>query len=320
MSNRFDNKRLLYILSGLAVILVFTVLVKIPKERATIKDRIFEFDSTKVEKIILYPKTSLGMSFEIFRDNGIWKVKQENIVSTSRKMEVENIMNEILSIKPQNLVSKNKEKWIDFEVTDSTGTRIRIQDGKGKDMADLIVGRFTFKQVENQPGMYGRNNIQGTSYVRVNGENEVYGIDGFLSLSFNRSFNDWRDNTLSEFSENDVTNIRFIYPADSGYVLSLRDSKWFLDNNPADSANVASYLSSLSNADGQDFNDTFKPDVNPDYQVLIEGNNLLNINVKCYRLQDGTFILNSSLNPDIFFSSKADGVFSRVFKSKKDLI
>ncbi|MBI5008337.1 MAG: DUF4340 domain-containing protein, partial [Bacteroidia bacterium] len=262
------------------VILVFTVLVKIPRESATIKDRIVEFDSTKAGRIILYPKPTIGKAFEVFKDNGIWKVQQDNIVSASRKMEVENIMSEILSIKPQNLVSKSKSKWIDFEVTDSTGTRIRIQDSKGRDLADLIVGRFTFKQADNQLSMYGRNNIQGTSYVRVNGENEVYGIDGFLSLSFNRSFNDWRDNTLAEFNK----------------------------------------LTSLSNVDGQEFNDTYKPDANPDYQLMIEGNNLLNINVKCYRQKDGTFIINSSLNPGIFFSSKADGVFNRVFKSKKDLI
>jgi len=320
MSNRFDNKRLLFILAGLVVILAFTVLVKIPKERATLKDRIVEFDSSEVARIILYPKTAIGKPFEIFKENDNWKVKQDKIVSASRKMEVENIMSEILSIKPQNLVSKNKSKWFDYEVTDSTGTRIRILDGKGKDMSDLIIGRFTYKQAGNQLSMYGRSNIQGTSYVRINGEEEVYGVDGFLSLSFNRSFNDWRDNTLVEFSKNDITNIRYTYPADSSFSLSHRDSKWFLDNMPADSANVESFLTSLSTADGQEFNDTFKADVNPDYQLLIEGNNLLNINIKCYRQPEGNYIINSSLNPEVYFSSKPDGVFRRLFKSKKELI
>ncbi|HUX96538.1 MAG TPA: DUF4340 domain-containing protein [Bacteroidales bacterium] len=319
MSSRFDNKRLLYILAALIVILAFTVLIKIPKERATLKDRIVEFDTTEVSKIILNPKNSIDKPYEFIRENGKWKVIQGNIISPSRQMEVENILGEILSIKPQNLVSKSKAKWSDFEVTDSTGTRIRILNKKGKSLADLIIGRFTYKQMQNQLTMYGRNNIQGTSYVRVHGQNEVFGVDGFLSLSFNRSFNDWRDNTLVTFTMNEVTYIKYIYPADSSFALSLRDSKWFIANEPADSAKVASFLTSLSNVDGQDFNDAFKPDINPDYQMIIEGNNLLNISIKGYRQNDGNYILNSSLNPGIYFSSNPEGIFKRVFKSKKDL-
>ena len=186
-------------------------------------------------------------------------------------------------------------------------------------MADLVVGRFSYKQVSNQMSMYGRNNIQGTSYVRLTGEDEVYGVDGFLSLSFNRTFNDWRDNTLVEVNKNDITTIKFIYPADSSFSIASKESKWYIDNIQADSSAVAGFLSTLSNVDGQDINDNFKPDIVPDYQMVIEGNNLLNISIKCYRLPDGDYILNSSLNPDIYFSSKADGVFSRLFKSKKDL-
>ncbi len=320
MSNRFDNKRLLYILAALIVILAFTVLIKIPRERATLKERIVDFDTTEVVKIILNPKSAIGNPYEFDRENGKWKVIQGNIISDTRQMEVENILGEILSIKPQNLVSKSKTKWGDFEVTDSTGTRIRILNKKGKSMADLIIGRFTYKQVQNQLSMYGRNNIQGTSYVRLHGEDEVYGVEGFLSLSFNRSFNDWRDNTLVTFSGNEVTSLKYIYPADSSFTLSLRDSKWLLDNAPADSAKVATFLSSLSNVDGQDFIDTFKPNVNPDYQMIIEGNNLLNISVKGYMQADGTCILNSSLNPDIYFSSNKEGIFKRVFRSKKELL
>jgi hypothetical protein len=320
MSKRFDNKRLLYILTGLLVILALTVLIKIPKEKATLKERIVEFDSTDISKIILYPKTSIGIPVEFNKNNGKWNVKQGKIESASKQDEVENIIMEIMSIKPQNLVSKSKTKWTEFEVTDSTGTRIKFLDINGKTIADLMIGKFSYKQVGNQLSMYGRNNIQGTSYIRLTGEDEVYGVDGFLSLSFNRAFNDWRDNNLISFSKDDITDIKYIYPSDSSFTLSRKESKWFIDNVQADSSAVAEFINTLSNADGQDFDDTFKPDINPDYQLVIEGNNLLSISVKCYRRSGDNYILNSSLNPDIYFSSKADGVIKRVFKSRKDLI
>jgi hypothetical protein len=320
MSKRFDNKRLLYILAGLIVVMVLTFLIKIPKERATLKERIVELDSSDVSKIILYSKSSSGNPVEFIRNNGKWRVHQGKISSVSKQDEVENIIMEIMSIKPQNLVSKSKTKWAEFEVTDSTGTRIKFLNKKGNTVADLMVGRFSYKQLSNQNSMYGRNNIQGTSYVRISGEDEVYGVDGFLSLSFNRTFNDWRDNTLIRVTRDDITSLRFIFPADSSYTLTKKDSRWFIDSTPADSSAVASFLATLSNVDGQDFDDTFKADVNPDYQLVIEGNNLLNITVKSYRQSGDNYILNSSLNPDICFSSKADGAYKRIFKSKKEFI
>jgi hypothetical protein len=320
MSKRFDNRKLIYILASLIVMLAFTVLIKIPKERATLKDKIVDFDITEVSGIVIYPQRSDKQAVEFNKAGNRWNVQQGNIISPARQYEVDNILTEILSVRPQNLVSKSKLKWNEFHVTDSSGTRIEIVDKKGKTLADIVVGRFSYKQVSSQMSMYGSNNIQGTSYVRLTGEDEVYGVEGFLSLSFNRTFNDWRDNTLVEFSKDDITSIRYIYPADSSFILSKRDSKWFLDNMPADSANVESFLTSLSNIDGQEFNDTYKPDVNPDYQLIIEGNNLLNISVKGYKGADGEIIINSSLNPGIYFNSSPEGVSARIFKSKRDFI
>jgi len=40
--------------------------------------------------------------------------------------------------------------------------------------------------------------------------------------------------------------------------------------------------------------------------------------VKCYRDDtSGDYIMNSSLNPEVFFSSKKDGLFSRIFENRK---
>lgn len=320
MSNRFDNRRLLYLLGGLIVILAFTVLIKLPDERSTLKEKIVDFDSTEVSRIILNPRSSYGKPFEFIKKDGEWFVKQEAVESAAKKYETDNIILELLSVKPQNLVSKSKAKWAEYEVSDSTGTRIRFMNKKGKVLSDLVVGKFTYKQSGNQMNMYGRGNIQGTSYIRVTGEDEVYGVEGFLALSFNRAFNDWRDNTFLSISTGDITSIKFTYPVDSSFLLSKKDGKWFTDLVPADSAAVANYLSTLGNLNGQEFNDSFKPASNPDYQIFIEGNNLLNISIKCYRQPDGSLVLNSSLNPDIYFNSSPEGIFGKIFIPRKKFI
>jgi hypothetical protein len=81
---------------------------------------------------------------------------------------------------------------------------------------------------------------------------------------------------------------------------------------------ITSYLNSISYLNGQDFRDNFKTVVNPLCDLLIEGNNLLNLSIKCYKGDnDNEYILTSSLNPDVYFSSKKDGLFEKLFKSER---
>jgi len=315
MSKRFDNKRLLIILAVLAVVLILTFLVKIPRERATLKTRILDFDSTEVARILLYPRDDSGKVIEFSKSQGKWMVSQEDIQAATQKNAVQNIFNEILSLKPQRLAATDKSKWKEYELTDSLATRIEFFNRKGKNIGDLMIGKFSFKQMNNPYAGYGRNNIQGTSFVRIPGHKDVFAVDGFLSFSFNRKFNEWRDNTFIQLNQSDIIRISFTYPGDSSFVLMKKDSLWFADDHLADSTITANYVNSLNWVYGQDFKDHFMPVSNPLYQAQIEGNNLLNINVKCYPGSvEGEYVLHSSLNPDVYFTSKRSGIFDQLFK------
>jgi hypothetical protein len=313
MSKRFNNKRLFFLLACLIAVLALTIVIKIPRENATLKNKIVEFDSTEVNKIMLYPRINKGHAIEFTRNAGNWKVQQGAIIAATQKGAVQNILTELLSIKPQSLVARNKSKWEEFELTDSLATQIKFLNIKGKILADLMIGKFSYKQMENPYGAYGRNNIQGTSYVRLTGEKEVYSVDGFISFSVNRKFEEWRDNSFIRSNKNDVLNIRFIYPSDSSFVLTKRDSVWYDGNRKTDSLKVENFLNTLSYLNGQDFKDNFKPSANPDFELLIDGNNLLNVSVKCYKA-DNDYFLNSSLNPEVYFSSKKNDIFDKLFK------
>jgi hypothetical protein len=72
---------------------------------------------------------------------------------------------------------------------------------------------------------------------------------------------------------------------------------------------------------GQEIKDNYKPVVNPVSQLLVEGNNLSGFSVKCYK-GEGTdeYILNSSLNPQVYFLSTKNGIFEKVFKSQSSFI
>ena len=319
MSKRFDNKRLLYLLAGLIVILFLTVVIKIPKEKATLKSSIVEFDTSDVSKIILNNRISNGNTVEFNRSNDKWTVKQGKIVSATQEGAVQNMFSEVLNIKPQSLAAINESKWKEFDLTDSLATRIKFLNSNGKILVDLMIGKLDFKKADKPNGGYSGNNIQMTSYVRLYSGKEVYAIDGLIPFSFNIKFEDWRDKTFIKANKNDITNIHFIFPADSSYNLGKKDSVWYAGSQRADSLSVANYLNSLGLINGKDIKDGFKPVLNPVYQMLVEGNNLINFSIKCYEGDSiDEYVLNSSLNPEVYFTSKKNGVFDRLFKPQSD--
>ncbi|MBK7131608.1 MAG: DUF4340 domain-containing protein [Bacteroidales bacterium] len=321
MSKRFDNKKLIYVLGILVVILLFTFVFKVPKDNATLKGSLVDLDTTAVTKIILYPKTSTGEPFEFVKEKDRWTVRQGNIISNPASGSVQNIFNDIISIKPQSLAAVDEARWKEFELTDSLAVRVKFLNSKGKKLTDILIGKLTYKQVANPYGYSGGNNIEGTSYVRVYGEKEVYAVDGFLSFTFNGKFSDWRDKTIFRCRKEDILNVKFVFPGDSSYTLTKKDAGWFAGNEKADSTTVSNFLNSLANLNGQEFADGFKPVSNPDYQIIIEGNNLLNSSVRCYRNGAGeNYVLVSSLNPESNFSSNRNGLFSQIIKDKNYFI
>jgi hypothetical protein len=316
MSNRFNNKKLLFLLGGLVAVLLLTLIVKIPKENATLKSRILELDTLQVTKILLYPKGNDGLPVEFSRQGFKWTVKQGDIVSAAREGAVENMFIDAVNLKPQSLATKDKDKWEEYELTDSLATRIKFLNSKEKILGDLMIGNFTYKQVEDPYGGYGGNNIRGTSYVRLYDEKDVYSVEGFLSFTFNGKFDDWRDKTFVISDKNNITSIRFIYPVDSSFVLLKEGTAWSAGGLKADSLAVQNYLSTLGSLNGQYIKDKYQPVTSPVSQIMVEGNNLTSFTIKCFRGEGDEYILNSSLNPDVYFTSARDGIYDRLFKSQ----
>ena len=267
MSKRFNNRRMLYVLGILMVILGITFLVKIPHEKSTLKERLVDIDTAKVSKIEIMPRLKEGEPFLFSRRNGQWIVSQGEISGAPEKGAVDNILAEINNIKPKSLEAVDRSGWSDFNLTDSLATRVRLIDSKGKTMADLMIGRFAYNQPANPYSGGGYAGIEGTSYVRLHDEKKVYGVDGFLALTFSGKFSDYRDKTFVNLENiKDVTRISFNLPSDSSFVLARKDTLWYAGNVRTDSLATAEYLNGLRYINGEVFRDNFKTASNPAYQ------------------------------------------------------
>lgn len=315
MASKFNNKTLLILL--VVLIGLFFLLRALYEKRSSgnLKTDLVDIDSSLVNTIILYPSAEKGAEITFTRSGNKWTVSKGEITANADQNNVTNMFGDLLSLKPERLVTRNKEKWRDFGVTDSLGTRVIMKEGK-KEVLDLIVGRFEYQPGPGGTRGYGSQYGTGLNYVRLFNESDVYVVKGFLSMSFNQTFNRWRNQIFLRTNKDDINLLTFEYPADSGFVAMKSDSIWIIDGITADSSAMASYVSALAQKSNTQFVDNFKPALGPDYQLTISGMNMAPIILKAFKRNDKEFILNSSLNPDSYFVSPETGLFGTIFKPK----
>jgi hypothetical protein len=233
-------------------------------------------------------------------------------MSDAGENSVKGLLAQLLQIKPKRLAARNIDKWEEFHVNDSLATRIKVIENGNKETLDLMIGKFTYQQSNNPYG--GQGNITGTTFVRLSDENEVYAVDGFVTMSVNREFNSWRNQQIANTRKENITKLIFTYPADTGFIALRNDSIWTVNGIAADSLKMDQFLSSLSYKNSSDFEDGFTPSSNPVFQLTIEGNNFSPISIQGFTLNNDQFVINSSVNPRSYFRSDKEGILTDLFK------
>jgi len=320
MARKFNNKTLLIVLVVLVGLFFISKALRQKRVTGTLDVELVQIDTTEVNTILLYPQVENGEEIRFNRSGLNWTVSKGEITARADNQGIKNMFSELLSISPDRLVARDEEKWVDFGVNDSLGTRVIMKEGK-KTVLDLMVGRFDYQPAPSTGyGGYGRNQGTGLTYVRKTDQSEVYVVQGFLAMSFNQRLNNWRNQLLLQTTKNNLTKITLDYPADSGFIAMKVDTVWKINGFEADSASMEQYLNGLSRKFNSSFVDDFTPLIAPDFQLTIEGNNMLPVIVKAYRRSDDEYILNSSQNPESWFSSSSSGIFRNLFKPKSELL
>ena len=158
-----------------------------------------------------------------------------------------------------------------------------------------------------------------TSYVRLNKEDEVYAVEGYLKMNFSMDINNYRNKALVDVNKDDITALKFSYPADSSFMLFKQNDKWLLNNMPVDSAKTISYISNISRLMCYDFVDGENHSNVPEYQLTIEGNNFAPIVIEAFLADTvNKFIIKSSAHTDGSFSGGKSGLTDKIFVGRSE--
>nr|WP_321410735.1 DUF4340 domain-containing protein [uncultured Carboxylicivirga sp.] len=302
-------------------LLVVTVLVKVidgSKGINTLKDELFRVDETKITSVIIQPKMLNGKPIELKKENDSWKVLYEGKSYQGDKSLIENLIHQVNGLKPLRLAAQNKERWVNYKVTDSLATKVQLMNSGGE-LATLYIGKFSYQQpkqtamMQQNPYMQQRGTM--TTYVRSGNDSEIYAVEGFLGSSANRDANSFRDKTIVKLDKESINKIDFATP-ESSFTMVKNENTWMVDGTALDSTKVAKYLTELSSLKGTSFNNSNSSNYTHKLTIFSDNGENIEINVK---IKDEDVILNSSQNSGSVFKEKKDRIFKKLFVSSNDL-
>lgn len=286
-------KRMTIVLVILVIILAFVKIKEYKQGDRSFKSELVSVDSAMVNCIEIQPKKSTE-TVKINRKGNKWMIDLGNKSVQAEASMPNELLKILVSLKPTRVAATTKDKWAEYELTDSLASRIKVWDNKTK-LADFLIGKFSYNQ----------QNQSITSFVRNSSENEVYAVDGYLSMMFNRDIDTFRDNNILIGDPKEWTRLEFNYPADSSFVLEKLNNIWMIDGQPADSIKVQAYFSKISRLNDDAFyDDVLSDSEHPDYRVEIEGEHFSPIEIKSFTLNDDLVTLSSQNLGNQFNSDK----------------
>jgi len=306
MFNKKSNKTLLIIFAILliAVILIFNT--ESTKKERSFRKSLVEIDTNAITSISIFPKSKPGSEVKLLKENDVWKVSDEQFRSYSvPNSKINNLFNELSRIKPKRVAARSKSKWTEYQV-DSAATRVVAYES-GSEVLNLIIGKFAFQQPRSM-----------STFVRLMGENDVYEVDGFLDMTFNKDLKSFRNETIIKSDKNNWNKLSFFSgPAKSFELVKLNES-WTIDGTLTDSAKTENALNTLARLSNADFIDKADENILPSEssKLIIERIDGVQITVTGYRNNE-SYLVHSSQNLESYFDGNKVG--EKIFISKESL-
>lgn len=302
-----NNKKLALVFLALLLI-VGGIKVFSGKGDRSFKEDLISLDTSKVSKILLYPGAENHQEISLEKVNGNWSVSKGDLNYKATSYPVQSILGTLAELKTKRVAAKSEDRWAEYEVTDTSGTRVKALQGN-KVLADFIIGRFSFNQQART----------ATSYVRMSDEKEVFAVDGFLGMSFNQSFDAFRDKTMVKLNKDDITGLELMSSPGQTKLFQKQENLWIAgDGALVDSTAMSNYLGALAGLNGSEFYQADKAIENSPFSksLKIKGNNMITpVEIKCWTVPDPEkpFIIQSTVNKEAIFISDSTGVFKRIY-------
>lgn len=313
-----NNKRLIAIFTVLLAAVMLVWITDHYKGESTFDGTIVELDSAKIDKITVKIPSSPATVLQ--REAGIWQVESGGKAYKADSTAIAAMLNRFTHLKASQLVTRDPEKWKEYELTDSLASVVTFYES-GNEAAKLYVGKVNYSRgAGNSP--YG-GGFTATTYLRVDEEKPVYAVPDFLKAMLMANSDDYRNKKLVQVEASKIEKLEFSYPGDSSFTLEKNNGKWMLGGEPVDSAKTAQYVSGFAWLSGQKFLNDFDPEstTSPRYTLTIStvDGKAIAITALPTATKGGWALQSSANDKNAWFDGQAGGLMERVFLSSKKI-
>jgi hypothetical protein len=303
------------ILIGLLVVLLIAVVLILQmdarKQKGSFLDELINADSQKTTSIVVVPKGIAEDAITLEKNEDRWVVGSHGKMYQANREHIARIFESLSPMIPEQLVSRSKESWPEYEIEDVSGTRVKIYEGKSLS-GDFTYGKLSFQQQM----MQGQQRPKISTFVRLQGQDDVYSVDGFLGSAFPAITKQYRDQTVISVNKDDISKISMQGAGEYNYTISREGNNWLLNGNQVDSVMVEHVLNSISSANSSGFVEQESEGLLtvPSHQLTVERIDAMPVEIKAYPA-DSThqYFITSSQNPGAVFSGSQNELFESIF-------
>ena len=319
MFKKISNIKLFIIFIILLSILIVVSIIDNKKGGRSFKENLIENDTSEFTRIEIVSNIN-GNEAILEKFNDSWFLLDNGKKYSTDKAKINIILGYLTKLKPTGVVSDQKKSWGEYNVTDTSGTIIKLFV-KRKKVSEIIIGRSEYNAPKDPTGYFYVKDatMSFKTFIRPVKDRRVYTISALLSLSFSDNKDEFRNHIVSRIDPGDLVKISFSYPADSSFILNKKNEKWYLNDLLIDSLNISKYLNTLKKIDHFKYVSDL-PVGDPELKIILEGDNIVQpIELSAFDVNNQQ-VVNSSLNPDAYFDGKESDLFSKIFIGKEELI
>ncbi|KMQ50492.1 hypothetical protein CHISP_2610 [Chitinispirillum alkaliphilum] len=156
----------------------------------------------------------------------------ERFLADSASVQV--VLEKIVNLRKNTLVSENPERQSSFEVDEESGVFVSMWDEREKSLGAFRIGKTAIDW--------------NTHYVRQMGSNSVYSIAGGVRYPFFSEVNRWRDRRIMSFNRNDVLRINIDKQGEEEFTIEKVGQEWMITHPVSHVANIDTVASILATA------------------------------------------------------------------------
>jgi len=183
----------------LIALLFILILIAYLFERGAVKEKQAAltkgpiFSDFKAEQAATIEVKRKGKPFSFNQKEGRWIVVCDGNSYPADKEEIENIFTTVKGMHRENIVSTDPAKYSVFEVDKENGIEVKLSKADNSPIAHFFVGK-------NGPDLF-------STYIRVEGEKEVFLLGGIINAAFLKELKDWRDKSIFKLNAKDIVRV-----------------------------------------------------------------------------------------------------------------